>query len=393
MTASTEDTFTYPTRFPVLIGSNAFRGNLVRMAGDPNPQPQPYGFGTVNCQANQHDIDKNPFEVFDVIRNGDGTVSFESHAFPSNYLRMEGVTNPQWQADGFGTVNCQASIGPWEQFVVSVLTENTEGVLVSIESNAFPNNYLHLSGENPPKPADYGFGTVKCQASVGPNEQFHLGSVLVGSIKELVDWYYPNNPPTQAQIEQIVADIITAKPISDVQSLAGAGLVSFMALTKEEQAKIDAIDLTKASPCQIAIATLCIDVLLFLMFLMGIKIMRSNQMVRAALASFCDNPQTLDGISRIAIAIAETESTPVRATLLFNLLSQFLTGSGLKGVLKSLVSGLSPLGAAITAIAAFAQMTAWIATDGVLLVAQIVLGAAYLTTIIADAVAVKEACA
>ncbi|WPC72675.1 fascin domain-containing protein [Vibrio porteresiae] len=159
---------------PVFIKSNQFPKCLVRMASEDNPVTKSSGLGTVNCQMDQNSVSKNPWEVFNLIQNDDGTFSFESNQFPGNYLRMRGSTEPQQTAPGFGTVNCQGKIGSYEKFKIELIDETDTGILVSIESNKFPSNYLRMAGEDNPTPVGSGFGTVNCQASVGPYEKFYL---------------------------------------------------------------------------------------------------------------------------------------------------------------------------------------------------------------------------
>ena len=48
----------------------------------------------------------------------DGSVAFESAAFPNVYLRMDGQgVDVFGTAAGAGTVNCQFGVGPWERFI------------------------------------------------------------------------------------------------------------------------------------------------------------------------------------------------------------------------------------------------------------------------------------
>ncbi|MDT3281855.1 hypothetical protein Q4Q49_09260 [Shewanella sp. SP1S1-7] len=57
-----------------------------------------------------------------------------------------------------------------------------------------------------------------------------------------------------------------------------------------------------------------------------------------------------------------------------------------------IVNGLSWFGAIVAAVSFIATVVAWISTDGVLLIAQIVLVGTGLAAIIADAVAVGTNC-
>ncbi|MDT3321944.1 hypothetical protein Q4Q52_19610 [Shewanella sp. SP1S2-4] len=378
----------FPSTFPVMIRSNQFPQCLLRMSGQDSPQFNGDGFGTVNCQADQNDPDKNPWEIFNAIRNGDGTVSFESMAFPSNYLRMAGEASPVFNGNGFGTVNCQASIGPWEKFNVAVLSDSVSGVLTSIESNAFPSNYLRMAGEQSPSFNGAGFGTVNCQASVGPYEQFHLGAVLKESVETLEQWF-PNSQPTPAQIEKLVAAIITGQQPSNVEMQATTEMQSFLTLTENESVAIEAIDLEAISPCTKSIATFCIDVLLLALQLASIRIMRTDSMVKAAVQALGAEAV---GLERLITGISSASTTLKKATLIFQFISQLFNIGFIKGVIKTIVNGLSWFGAIVAAVSFIATVVAWISTDGVLLIAQIVLVGTGLAAIIADAVAVGTNC-
>lgn len=384
----TGSSLAFPKTFPVMIRSNQFPQCLLRMAGEASPQRSEHGFGLVNCQADQNDPDKNPWEIFNVIRNDDGTVSFESQAFPSNYLRMEGVQSPSPSAPGFGTVNCQAYIGSLERFKVAVLSDTANGVLTSIESNAYPSNYLRMAGEVAPVPTAPGFGTVNCQAYVGPYEQFHLGAVLKDSVNTLRQWF-PDQNPTQAQIEELVAAIITGKEPPQEFFEKHAELSSFMTLADHEMDAINSIDLASVSSCVIAVATFCIDILLFALQLASIYIMKTDAMIRAAVAALGEGA---GGLVQLIEGIANAATRGRQAILIFQFISQLFNIGFIKGVIKTVVSGFSWFGAIVAAVSFVATVVAWIATDGALLIAQIILAIAALASIIADAIAVGRSC-
>jgi hypothetical protein len=383
MNSSTDNVF--PSQFPVLIRSDYFKQVLLRMAGVENPSFQGSGFGTVNCQFEQADPQQNPWEQFSAIRNTDGTVSFESLAFPSNFLRMAGVENPSFNGSGFGTVNCQASIGPYEKFRINVLSQAANGVQVAIESNQFASNFLRMDGGSNPHFQGSGFGTVNCQATVGAYETLHLGALLDDSVATLVQWFYPDNPPTQAQIDQLITAIITGTTPPAPQHEAW----EFLQLQDHEQASLDAIDLDSISPCVLAIGTTCIDVLLLLLSLLGIRIIRTDNMIQAAVQALGNN---IAGLEVIITAISKASTVAKQAVLVFNLLGQFANITFLKGVIKSIVNGFSWWTAAIVAVTFIAQVAAWIATGGALLIAQYVLIGAAAAAIVADAVSVAIKC-
>jgi hypothetical protein len=113
----------------VAIASHAFPGVYLRMDGScpddpwvgcgPGVATRIDGVGTVNCQGSI-----GPWEKFRILPQPDGTVAIGSVAFPGMFLRMDGRPYGRCQEecpDGFGTVNGQGSIGPWEKFFINPL--------------------------------------------------------------------------------------------------------------------------------------------------------------------------------------------------------------------------------------------------------------------------------
>jgi hypothetical protein len=101
-------------------------------------------------------------------------VQFESAFFPSVYLRMDGsgVTAPA--DNGGGVVNCQfaGTPGPWEKYKVHSQTDGS----LSFESAAFPNVYLRVNGSGVTSTTGPGGGMVNCQFTTGAGawEKFFL---------------------------------------------------------------------------------------------------------------------------------------------------------------------------------------------------------------------------
>jgi endonuclease/exonuclease/phosphatase family metal-dependent hydrolase len=115
-----------------------------------------------------------PLEQFKLSpRPTDGSVhrtKLESASCPGVYLRMDatGVTHPTTL--GGGTVNMQFGASDYEEFIVH---HNPDGT-VSFESKAFPNAYLRLSMYEYPGAGETGV-VVNCQYSVaGAFEKFRL---------------------------------------------------------------------------------------------------------------------------------------------------------------------------------------------------------------------------
>jgi pregnancy-associated plasma protein-A len=98
------------------------------------------------------------------------TPKLQSAQFPNVYLRMDGSALTQYAASGGGTVNCQFSAGPWEEFRFEPQGDGS----VAIGSVQFPNVYLRMDGRGVTQFAASGGGTVNCQFGVGDWEKFRL---------------------------------------------------------------------------------------------------------------------------------------------------------------------------------------------------------------------------
>lgn len=86
------------------------------------------------------------WETFNVHHNDDGTISFESSAFPDVYLSLDGsdVTPGVLYGDGGGSVASQVGIKAWEKFRIG--RQDCATPTVTVESAAFPGRYLRTSG-------------------------------------------------------------------------------------------------------------------------------------------------------------------------------------------------------------------------------------------------------
>ncbi len=152
---------------PITILSTFFAKVYLRMDGTGVTTGTDNGSGKVNCQYTAR-----PWENFKVHAQTDGSYSFESAAFPNVYLRMDGTGVPTTGAGG-GTVNCQfGPPGPYEKFKVRAQADGS----VSFESTAFPNIFLRLIGSGVTTFTGTGGGLVNCQlnANGGGNESFFL---------------------------------------------------------------------------------------------------------------------------------------------------------------------------------------------------------------------------
>ncbi|WP_327090202.1 hypothetical protein OIE66_06155 [Nonomuraea sp. NBC_01738] len=153
---------------PITIQSAAFPSAHLRMDGSAVTSTTDQGGGTVNCQYGP----PSPWESYRVQRQGDGSVTLESVAFPKVYLRMDGSTVTTTTDSGSGRVNCQyGNPGTYEKFHVRDQADGS----VALESAAFPKVFLRVDGAAVTSYQGPGSGTVNCQyGGAGPYEKFFL---------------------------------------------------------------------------------------------------------------------------------------------------------------------------------------------------------------------------
>ncbi|MEU4780410.1 papain-like cysteine protease family protein [Micromonospora sp. NPDC023633] len=161
---------------PVTIRSTAFPNVFLRLAGGGVTAATATGGGYVNCQYTP----VGDFERFRVRRQTDGTYSFESVFFPNVCVRMDGTGVTSQTVNGGGTVNCQftpAGSPPsaYERFKAKAQADGS----MSFESAAFPNVYLRMEASGFTANNGNGGGTVNCQynANGGSHEKFFLNMV------------------------------------------------------------------------------------------------------------------------------------------------------------------------------------------------------------------------
>lgn len=151
---------------PITILSTYSANVYLRMDATGVTSMTDQGGGTVNCQFNV-----GPWTSFRVRPQTDGSYAFESVAFPKVFLRMDGRGVTTQTVNGGGTVNCQYGAGAWEKYKALAQPNGT----ISFESVAFPGVYLRLVGSGVTATSGPG-GTVNAQwaANGGVAESFFL---------------------------------------------------------------------------------------------------------------------------------------------------------------------------------------------------------------------------
>lgn len=152
---------------PITIRSTSFSNVYLRLDGSGLTSFAGSGGGKVNCQFGT----PAAYEKYKVRTHADGSYSFESAAFPNVHLRLDSKGMTSAAGSGGGTVNCQfGAPGPYEKYKVRAQADGS----LSFESAAFPNVYLRLDGSGVTAGTDSGGGTVNCQVGVGSTEKFVL---------------------------------------------------------------------------------------------------------------------------------------------------------------------------------------------------------------------------
>ncbi|KAJ3288226.1 hypothetical protein HK104_008269 [Borealophlyctis nickersoniae] len=152
----------------VTIRSATFEQCYLRLDGSSVNAFTGPGSGTANCQTDVGDWERLNIQP---VAGSSDIVNIGSAAFPNVFLRMDGQDVHTFTAEGGGTVNLQFTAGPFEQFRLETQPDGT----TAIASVAFPGTYLRMDGRNAHWDPN-GFGIINCQASVGPFEKFHISS-------------------------------------------------------------------------------------------------------------------------------------------------------------------------------------------------------------------------
>jgi len=295
-----------------------------------------------------------------------------------------GVTQPN--PNGGGTVNCQYTAGPWEKYKIAIVeTSEKDGNIVTIESNQFPGVFLRLDGNGVIEPNPNGAGTVNCQFNAGPWEKFHLGMHLNQAIDKLGDLYPKYDKSLDKYNELIIKNIIEGTTPTDLE------LAELEAMFDFDFGTSDTAPPPQPTPCQTAAAKLFVDSFVTVIGIMGLKIpgkasIAEKLALKIEIAGMRDLKETIHNLNN-----ATTNSQ--KAYQIFKLLGDAYNSNFfhilLSAVSASLTSTWDKIKFAVTFVA---QLIAWFATEGIALIAQIVLLITDIVEIVEDAGEVKSAC-
>jgi hypothetical protein len=149
----------------VTIRSATFPNCYLRLDGRGVTSPTGPGGGKVNCQAQAGSYETLRLEK--ISGAGENVFAIGSTAFPNVYLRMDASNVHGPSEGGAGVVNCQFTHRSYESFHL----EFQENGTVAIASVQFPGAYLRMDGRGVHSDPD-GSGIVNCQGSIGSYENF-----------------------------------------------------------------------------------------------------------------------------------------------------------------------------------------------------------------------------
>ena len=142
--------------------------------------------------------------------------------------------------------------------------------------------------------------------------------------------------------------------------------------------------------CDEAIAIAIVEAILFLFGAKGLKISNEERVARAIFREL--GPDTLRGLSRAIVNFNEAQGAEEKAKALFALVGGIYNAGGFRAVLKALKHELSWWEWFKISAIMVAQLTAWLATDGVAFVAEVSLTILGATDLIEACAKVAQQC-
>lgn len=144
------------------------------------------------------------------------------------------------------------------------------------------------------------------------------------------------------------------------------------------------------SPCQDAILWVLVDAVFFALGLLGLHVSNKERVARALLRELGED--TLNGFLRAIQNFNEAEGALNKAKALFKIIGGIYKAGGFRAVFKVLKDEMTWWEWTKTGIIAVAQVTAWIASDGVAFVAEAALNIMSATSLIEAVLKATKAC-
>ena len=153
---------------------------------------------------------------------------------------------------------------------------------------------------------------------------------------------------------------------------------------------IEAVSLPGLTPCQEACGYMVVDVVFFVLGLVGLHVSNDERITRAILREL--GADTLKGLARAIRDFSEADGAYNKAKALFTLLGQIYKAGGLSAAFKVIKDEMTEWEWIKTGVIAVAQIAAWFATDGVAFIAEVALNIMSAEQLIEDAAKAVKAC-
>lgn len=144
------------------------------------------------------------------------------------------------------------------------------------------------------------------------------------------------------------------------------------------------------SDCIMAVGMVVADVLAIIFQMLGINEAESRAAARAILEEL--GQDTIRGIQATLHDLNAASSIMDKAKLMWKIFSEIYNAVGISGILKALKDSMHWYDWIITGVTVAAQLTAWFATDGVALIAELALEGAYIAQFTEDVIKANTAC-
>jgi len=363
----------------VHIRSAQFPAVFVRLDGSGVTQYNPNGSGVVNAQYTA-----GAWETYKKIDNPDGSVSFESNAFPNTFLRLDGQGVTQYQPNGAGKVNAQFTAGAWERFNIVTNPDGTQ----SIGSQTFQNVFLRLDGRDVTQFMPNGGGVVNAQYTHSSWESFLIHNCLTPErCNHAIDQFMQMFPQEANKIAANRQTIVNAccpafGPAVDLSTLPEIPYALTADFATENQRDLS------VSPCATAVVKAAFDCLSLLASLFGLIVTFTQTQFRSLYLAIGDVPSKL---IVLLDAIKNTEGAQ-RALAIGKYIGGLWNVGAFKAWWGVITDSLSWWQWVVLGVTVVAQVIAWVATEWVAFAAEVVLVLASLPTLIADVINAVSVC-
>ncbi|MRG44479.1 hypothetical protein GFS24_05110 [Chitinophaga sp. SYP-B3965] len=147
---------------------------------------------------------------------------------------------------------------------------------------------------------------------------------------------------------------------------------------------------TISSSCVTAMITCAIDVVSIVLQAVGVP----ESVTKAVAVEIVDDisPEALTGLEAAFKALADADSLTDKAKAIFALFAGFYKITGIRQILGAIEHNMAWYEWVLMGTVITAQLTAWLATDGIAAIAEIVILGALVAQAVADATLVVSAC-